>query len=82
MNQEKNNINDNYKNAETRIYKLTNSNKIVINNILHFLTLEIIIFIDDYKEYRYYNVQYNNVTFIISQQITINHLITLYIYKT
>ena len=47
MNQKENDINDDYKNVETRINKFINSNKIVINNIFHFLTSEIIILVEN-----------------------------------
>ena len=56
MNQKKNNINDNYKNVETRINKFINSNKIVINNILHFLILKTITFIENCKKLHRYNI--------------------------
>ena len=56
MNQKENDINDDYKNVETRINKLIHSNEIVINNILHFLTLKTIIFIENYMKFRYYNI--------------------------
>ena len=57
MNQNNNNnINDNYKNVKTRINELINSNKIDINNIFHFLTSETIIFVENCKKIRYYNV--------------------------
>ena len=66
MNQKKNDINDDYKNAETRINEFINPNKTVINNILHFLTLKTITFVENYKKFRRYNVQYNNATSITS----------------
>ena len=56
MNQKKNDINDDYKSVETRINKLINLNEFVINNILHFLTSETIIFVENYKKFRLYNV--------------------------
>ena len=73
MNQKKNDTNDDYKNVEMRINELINSNKIVINNILYFLTLETITFVENYKKFRRYNVEYNNATLIISQQVIINY---------
>ena len=66
MNQKKNNINDNYKNVETRTNELINSNEIVINNIFYSLTLKTIILVENYKKFRRYNVQYNNAASIIS----------------
>ena len=56
MNQKENDINNDYKNVETRINKLINSNEIIINNILYFLTLKIIILVENCKKFRYYNV--------------------------
>ena len=56
MNQKENNINDNNKSVKTRINELINSNKIVINNILYFLTLKIIILIENCIKFRRYNV--------------------------
>ena len=56
MNQKENNINDNYKDAKTRTNELINSNKIIINNILYFLTLKMIILVEDCKKFRRYNV--------------------------
>ena len=56
MDQKKNNINDDYKNVETRTNELINSNEIIINNILYFLTSKIIIFVENYKKFRRYNV--------------------------
>ena len=81
MNQKESDINDDYKNVETRTNELINPNKIVINNILHFLTLEIITFAENCKEFRYYNVQYNNAILITSQQIIINYSIILFTCK-
>ena len=49
-------MNDNYENVETRINKLINSNKIVINNILYFLTSKTITLVENCKKFRYYNV--------------------------
>ena len=43
-----------------------NLNERDINNVLHSLKFDIIILIDKYKKYRAHNVQYNNVTSIIS----------------
>ena len=56
MNQKKNDINNDYENVETRINKLINSNKIVINNILYSLTSETIILVEKYKKFHRYNV--------------------------
>ena len=56
MNQKKNDINDDYKNAETRINEFINPNKIAINNILHFLTSETITLVENCKKFRHYNV--------------------------
>ena len=56
MNQKENDINDNYKNVETRINEFINLNKIVINNIFHFLTLITSIFVENCKEFRYYKI--------------------------
>ena len=49
-------MNDSYKNVETRINEFINSNKIVINNIFHFLTLKIIILVENCMKFRRYNV--------------------------
>ena len=56
MNQKKNNINNDYENVETRTNEFINSNEIVINNIFHSLTSEIITFIENYIKFRRYNV--------------------------
>ena len=52
MNQKKNNINNNYKNVETRINELINPNETIINNILHFLTLKTITLAENCKKFR------------------------------
>ena len=41
-----------------------NLNERDINNILYFLKFNIIILINEYKKYRAYSVQYNNVVLI------------------
>ena len=42
---------------------------------------ETITLMNDCKEFRRHSVQYNNVAFMISQQITINHTVTSYTCK-
>ena len=55
-NQKKNDINDDYENAKTRINEFINSNKIVINNIFYSLTFKTITLIENRKKFRRYNV--------------------------
>ena len=54
MDQKENNINNNYKNVETRINEFINSNKIVINNIFHSLTSKMITLVENCKKFRRY----------------------------
>ena len=49
-------MNDDYENVETRTNELINPNKIVLNNILHFLTSKTITLIENCKIFRRYNV--------------------------
>ena len=56
MNQKKNDINNNYKNIETRINELINPNEIAINNIFHFLISKTIILVENCKKFRRYNI--------------------------
>ena len=69
---------------ETRVNDLANSvnqDKNIINKILHSLKSETITLTDDCKEFYRYSVQYNNVAFMTSQQITINYTIASYTCK-
>ena len=56
MDQKKNDMNDDYENVKTRINELINPNEIIINNILHFLTLKTITLVENWKKFRRYNV--------------------------
>ena len=69
---------------ETRINDSANpvnQDENVINKILHFMKSGTITLTDDCKKFRRHSVQYNNVAFMASQQITINHAIASYTCK-
>ena len=51
-----NNINKNYKSFEIYINIFINLNEKTINQIFYFLKFKIFIFIDNCKEFHYYNV--------------------------
>ena len=52
---------------KTYINECIESNEQVINNILYFTNFIIDNLIENCKFYRFHNIQYNNVAFIISQ---------------